>query len=130
MFTFYSNLIESFSFFIYQAISFLFQYNYLNKTTSDDSAGATNLNDPRVIEAISNVQRFGNLGVTGKLDSETLKLINTSRCGREDPVHKLNKKSDSLGQLKVGRYYLQGSYWRKKVNYKLCLELSRTILFL
>ena len=121
-----------FLFFIYQALEFLFQYNYLNKITAHNSTagGGSDLDAPSVVEAISNVQRFGNLGVTGELDSETLKLIKTRRCGREDPVHKLNNKSDSLGQLKVGRYYLQGSYWRKKVNYKLCLELSRTILFL
>ena len=56
---------------------------------------------------------MGDLPVTGQLNAETIKLMNTSRCGTKDPIKKLNKTED--GQKEIGRYYIQGTRWNKKV---------------
>ena len=56
---------------------------------------------------------MGDLPVTGQLNAETITLMNTSRCGTKDPIEKLNKTED--GRKEIGRYYIQGTRWNKKV---------------
>lgn len=93
----------------FQALSFLAKFGYLEKKNSTDSAGGRDVNSPEVRKAIEDLQRFGSLPVTGKLDAETLELVSQKRCGLEDPVKKLNSGNE------IGQFYLQGTYWKKKV---------------
>ena len=87
-------------------------YGYLNETLSGgNSSGGSGLDSPAVVKAITNVQKFGSLAVTGKLNHETIELLKTSRCGLKDPVERLKP----AGGLSVGEYYLQGTRWNKKV---------------
>ena len=96
--------------FLLQAVRFLKDYEYLNtdRRPNDSSAYHDVLS-----EAIRNVQRMGDLPVTGQLNAETITLMNTSRCGTKDPIEKLNKTED--GRKEIGRYYIQGTRWNKKV---------------
>ena len=98
-------------------MKFLVDFGYLNKSQSGgDSGGGSGLDSEPVIKAISNLQKFGNLAVTGKLNDETLQLLATPRCGREDPFNKLKPAGKKSGDLSVGEYYLQGTRWKKLVN--------------
>ena len=95
----------------------MFKFGYLNKTKSKNGTGSGyQFDDPKVKKALKDVQTFGNLTVTGELNQETLDLISTKRCGTEDPVKKLGTTHDVFGNLRVGKYYLQGTYWKKKVH--------------
>ena len=81
-----------------QAVRFLKDYDYLNpKKRPNDSSAYHDI----LSEAIRNVQRMGDLPVTGKLNAETITLMNTSRCGTKDPIEKLNKTED--GRKEIGR---------------------------
>ena len=100
-------------FFLFQALKALLNYGYLKEERDNNTGGGTRLDSPAVIKSLRDVQRFGGLSVTGKLDRETLKLLSTDRCGLQDP--KLNATNDT-GALTAGRYYLQGTYWKKKVH--------------
>ena len=93
-----------------QAVRFLKGYEYLNTETRPNDSSAYH---DVLSEAIRNVQRMGDLPVTGQLNAETIKLMNTSRCGTKDPIEKLNKTED--GRKEIGRYYIQGTRWNKKV---------------
>lgn len=89
---------------------------YLNETDmeSDGDAGkGGGLDSPAVVQAITDLQMFGGLTVTGSLTPETLDLLKTDRCGMRDP--KLNA-TNTAGGLTVGRYYLQGTRWQKRVR--------------
>ncbi|KAL9954705.1 hypothetical protein ACROYT_G042276 [Oculina patagonica] len=98
-----------------KALTLLVDYGYLNKSDAeDDSAGGGALDSPAVVKAITDLQKFGSLAVTGKLNDETLKLLNTKRCGLKDPVNKLKPAGKKSGDLSVGEYYLQGTRWNKK----------------
>ena len=100
----------------FQGVAFLFNYGYLNPSNPDDASGANDENSATLINAVANLQKFANLTVTGKFDAKTLDLVKTPRCGTRDPVEKLNNTRDTLGKPKIGNYYLQGTYWKKKVN--------------
>lgn len=63
------------------------------------------------------LQTFGGLPVTGKLDQATLELIGTKRCGVKDPVKKVKKVGAIQNQ--VGEFYLQGTFWKKTVLFSL-----------
>ena len=90
------------------------QFGYLEKKKPDEDFGkGLQLDSPVVVKALSDFQWFGGLPVTGKLDRETVKLLNVRRCGMKDP--KLNSTNNNTGSLTAGRYYLQGTYWKKKV---------------
>ena len=90
------------------------KFGYINKADIP-GGGGSKLDSPVVVKAIKNVQRFGGLSVTGNLNDETLKLLNTDRCGESDPIGKLDAAANA-GNLTAGRYYLQGTVWRKKVH--------------
>ena len=107
---FYLILFYSFPF-CFQAIGYLLQYGYLEKKNFSDSAGSTHIDVTEVKRAIQDLQRFGNLAVTGELNRETLELLGKKRCGLKDPVKKLNTVTSNP----IGQFYLQGTYWKKKV---------------
>ena len=97
--------------FSFKALKHLYDYGYIEPQSRGFYRGGTTVDSPTVRKAVIDVQRFGNLAVTGLLNPETLALINGKRCGLKDPV----KKLDTTGSL-IGEYYLQGSYWKKKVH--------------
>ena len=82
------------------------KYGYLN---SSEMALVKDENSPMFKKAMMRLQRFGHVPMTGNIDTETMKLLNKSRCGVQDP--------DLTGRTKrnVGEFNLQGSIWRKKV---------------
>ena len=59
--------------------------------------------------AISGVQRFGGIPVTGQLDQATLQLMTTPRCGNPDG-----------GEVSIGsrkrrkRYVIGGEGWKRR----------------
>lgn len=81
------------------------KYGYLN---SSEMALVKDENSPMFKKAMMRLQRFGHVPMTGNIDTETMKLLNKSRCGVQDP--------DLTGITKrnVGEFNLQGSIWRKK----------------
>ena len=95
---------------------FLNHYGYLEELPGGDVGGGGGIDSPTVVKAIKDLQTFGNLAVTGKLNDETIKLLNTKRCGMKDPVNKVKPAGRSSGDLSVGRYYLQGTRWKKRVH--------------
>ena len=97
----------------FQTAKFLLQFGYLNISNPTDSAGANDKNSPVFKKAIRRLQWFGSIPVTGVIDSKTLQLISTSRCGVRDPP-----PPSSRG---IGEFKLQGSSWKKKV----CLHIDR-----
>merc|ERR1719342_1290841 len=59
-----------------------------------------------VSKAVKTFQEFAGLEATGKVDEETLKLMELPRCGVRDLVAKLPRN--------VSRYQAQGSVWEKR----------------
>lgn len=59
------------------------------------------------------LQSFGNIPVTGVIDSETKKLIKSPRCGVGDNNHSLSFSPDNLHHGRMKRYVLQGPKWDK-----------------
>ena len=108
---------------------YLQYFGYHTRDTDDSSAGATQ-------EALENLQKFAGLEVTGRLDGETINLLRTQRCGKDD--------ADALkalleqGKRRKKRYYLQGSTWKKSVATfpvrlcirpnTLCMRLSTVLI--
>ena len=75
------------------AVDYLTQFGYI--PTSED--GTKNLVDETALnEAVKDFQTFAGLDPTGELDTETIELMKTPRCGKED---------------KVANFELQGSKW-------------------
>ena len=101
------------------------KFGYLTDD-NDKVGGALSPNSPEFQASIRRLQRFGNIPVTGKIDTATIKLINTDRCGLKD-------SSNSV----MGRFNLQGTIWKKRVssNYKLAatqcvlLEIHESVRF-
>ena len=90
-----------------QAANFFLKYGYIVER-SDESRPTLHIK-----KAIRDLQKFGGLPVTGQLDQATLKLIGTKRCGMKDPVKKVKRVGAIQNQ--VGRFYLQGTFWKKTV---------------
>ena len=67
-------------------------------------------------KAIEKLQQNAGLNVTGALNAETIALLETPRCGvfEAEASQLYDFQSDNKRRKK--RYYLQGTYWRKKVN--------------
>ena len=78
------------------AVDYLTQFGYIPK--SED--GTKNLVDETALnEAVKDFQTFAGLDPTGELDSETIELMKTPRCGKED---------------KLSNFEITRSKWRKK----------------
>ncbi|XP_037813603.1 matrix metalloproteinase-2-like [Lucilia sericata] len=90
--------------------NYLMEFDYLPK--SDIETGALRTEE-QLKEAIRNLQSFGNIPVTGEIDSETKKLIKRPRCGVGDNNHSLSFSPDNLHHGRMKRYVLQGPKWEK-----------------
>ncbi|XP_005185300.1 matrix metalloproteinase-2 [Musca domestica] len=90
--------------------NYLMEFDYLPK--SDFETGALRTEE-QFKEAIKNLQRFGNIPVTGQLDNETKKLIKRPRCGVGDSKQTLSFSPDNLHHGRMKRYVLQGPKWDK-----------------
>jgi len=87
------------------AFGYLRQYGYdiEIELTSMKSGSSVGLSEEDIIEAVIDFQEFAGLEKTGELDTETVELMHTPRCGVRDKVSK-----------KVGDFTLEGSKWSKR----------------
>eukprot|EP00795_Rhopilema_esculentum_P009292 gene9292-16988_t len=85
-------------------MDFLESFGYLRKP--DPRAGKL-LSQEEVVKAVEKMQEFAGLPPTGVVDSETAKLLNTSRCGMPDIG-----RADSARRKR--RYNIQGTKWNKQ----------------
>ncbi|CAL4067849.1 unnamed protein product [Meganyctiphanes norvegica] len=86
------------------ALLYLSKYGYLDPSATNPKSGAL-LSEDAVRNSIREFQAFANLNQTGDLDDETIKMMNTPRCGVKDKVG-----YGSVARRK--RYALQGSRWK------------------
>ncbi|KAK6633359.1 hypothetical protein RUM44_003961 [Polyplax serrata] len=95
-----------------KATLYLSKYGYLPPSASNPTSGSL-ITEEAFSQAIADLQSFAGLNVTGVLDDETIKLMETPRCGVKD---KVGYASDSRSK----RYALQGSRWKvKNLTYKI-----------
>jgi len=86
------------------ALLYLSKYGYLDPSATNPKSGAL-LSEDAVRGSIMEFQAFANLNQTGDLDDETIKMMNTPRCGVKDKV--------GYGvAARKKRYALQGSRWK------------------
>jgi len=78
------------------AVDYLKQFGYI--PTSEDGTESI-VDEGALNEAVQDFQTFAGLDPTGELNTETIELMKTPRCGKED---------------KVANFELQGSKWPKK----------------
>ena len=95
---------------LFQTAKFLLKFGYFDVLKESNSAGANDPSSPAFINAVRRLQRFGNIPVTGIIDSKTLELISKSRCGVKDPSLPSSRRKRS-----VGEFNLQGTKWKKLV---------------
>ena len=86
--------------------SFMVKFGYMDDDVIGKNRGPLDPNSEEFRASIRNLQRFGNIPVTGRIDAATIKLINTDRCGMKDPP------PDA-----AGRFSLQGTRWKRTVRY-------------
>ncbi|RWS30356.1 Matrix metalloproteinase-14-like protein [Leptotrombidium deliense] len=82
---------------------YLQRYGYLNESMNN----AKLIPESVYENAIKDFQRFAGINETGKLDEETVTMMNAPRCGNKDIVG----HGEEARRRK--RYALQGSKWRK-----------------
>lgn len=75
------------------------RFGYLSKTAQGAGALRT---EKSVRDAIGELQKFGGLPVTGKLDEKTIKLMRKPRCGVPDMGQGTGRKK---------RFIVQGQRW-------------------
>jgi len=68
------------------------------------------LSEKDIRQSILEMQRFAGIPASGILDDDTVKLMETPRCGMKD----INRKLDGVKRKR--RYTLQGSKWQKSVR--------------
>ncbi|EDX06378.1 GD10058 [Drosophila simulans] len=95
--------------------NYLMQFDYLPK--SDLETGALRTED-QLKDAIRSLQSFGNITVTGEIDSATARLIQKRRCGvgdrrSADSFSPDNLYHESGSNVRVRRFALQGPKWPK-----------------
>lgn len=86
------------------AIGYLQKFGFMNESSSGASANL--ISSESYSEAIVEFQQFAQINESGILDSETLKWMNTPRCGNKDKGHTHHSRRSK-------RYALQGSKWRR-----------------
>ena len=80
-----------------EVVDYLTQYGYI---PTPKNGAKPFIDKTTLTQAVKEFQTFGGLDPSGELDSDTLELMKTPRCGSED---------------KVANFVLQGSNWKKKV---------------
>ncbi|KAI4884523.1 hypothetical protein NFI96_020489, partial [Prochilodus magdalenae] len=91
-----------------RGVDWLSRYGYL--PPPDPRTGKLQTKEG-IEKAIRQMQRFGGLKETGKLDADTLKLMSTPRCSLPDIVG----TEDMLRKRRRKRYALSGLRWEKSV---------------
>ena len=84
-----------------QAIEFMKKFGYFGKPSDTEAL----LTEEAVIQGLMKVQRFVGLPQTGRLDAETIKLLNTPRCGNPDLVEIPRRQK---------RFVLGSDGWQKR----------------
>ena len=65
---------------------------------------------------LSKLQRRAGINVTGVLDDATKRLFLIPRCGVLESEDEEQDYGNSAGSSRKKRFYLQGTYWKKKVR--------------
>ena len=96
---------------------YLIRYGYLVKP---DPRRGTLLDEKDVIPALKLLQRMAGIKETGKLDQETITLMNKDRCGMADfsPTDNVKRKK---------RYKKYGTKWNKGVSVSFMLVTSELL---
>ncbi|XP_063226016.1 matrix metalloproteinase-2-like [Bacillus rossius redtenbacheri] len=87
-----------------EALAFMKQFGYLAAGAPDTEALYS---EQAMQDAVRTMQRFGGLQETGKLDTDTLKLISAQRCGVPDVAR-------SADRPRQKRYIVGSQGWRKR----------------
>ena len=93
---------------------YLIRFGYLVKP---DPRRGTLLDEKDVIPALKLLQRMAGIKETGKLDQETITLMNKDRCGMAD-----FSPTDNVKRRK--RYKKYGTKWNKGVSFSFILFAS------
>jgi len=99
------------------AESYLAKFGYLGRSSGRTASLQT------LESAVESFQAFAGLPQTGLLDSETLRLMKTPRCGVKDfPDHNEDTPRIHVTRHRGKRYALQGSRWKvKELTYRVSL---------
>lgn len=84
-------------------------YGYLQEPTFDSAEGLQAeflYAEEAVVQGIKNIQKFGNVEVTGVLDEETIKLFSAQRCGVKDVLTSKDRQR---------RYIIGSKNWGKRL---------------
>lgn len=87
------------------------KYGYLEKRTQISTGPESEAlyREDAIVEGIKKVQKFGAIPQTGNLDEETIKLINSPRCGVADVENSVMRRK---------RYVIGSTNWQKrKITY-------------
>lgn len=89
-------------------ITFMQTYGYLQEPTVDSAEGLQAeflYAEEAVVQGIKNIQKFGNVEVTGVLDEDTIKLFSAQRCGVKDVLSSKERQR---------RYIIGSKNWGKR----------------
>ncbi|KAH8345445.1 hypothetical protein KR084_000732 [Drosophila pseudotakahashii] len=95
--------------------NYLMQFDYLPKSNLESG---NLLSEEKLTDAIRSLQSFGNIPVTGQIDSATVRLLKQPRCGVGDQKSANSFSPDNLYHdsgygVRVRRYVLQGPKWSR-----------------
>merc|ERR1719322_959299 len=90
-------------------VDYLMQFGYLPQSETE-----AQLTEDQLRNAVRNLQFFGRLNVTGRVDHATANLMSRPRCGVPDVSHagyRNKRDADGAPLVRVKRYNLQGERW-------------------
>ena len=91
------------------------QYGYVDNSLDPTEARPNVLPQNGIQEYIKKFQLFAGLPKTGELDHDTVKMMNTPRCGVKDVVGISTRTNNA-----IANYALEGSRWPvKRLTYKI-----------
>ncbi|CAG9534694.1 unnamed protein product [Cercopithifilaria johnstoni] len=92
-----------------QEVEYLEEFGYLPKPTPDV---ARMLSETVIEEAIRELQLYGNIPITGKMDAATRELMSRKRCGLSDrPIEEALRRRRRYQK----RFALMGPKWTKQI---------------
>uniref|UniRef100_A0A0R3RNB7 PG_binding_1 domain-containing protein n=1 Tax=Elaeophora elaphi TaxID=1147741 RepID=A0A0R3RNB7_9BILA len=105
-----------------QEIEYLQDFGYLPKPAHEVAAM---LSETMIEEAIRELQLYGNIPVTGKMDAATRELMSRKRCGLSDrPIQGALQQRRRRRRQHQKRFALMGPKWTKQiVTYRLFVFL-------